>query len=136
MNSDKRSELIDYKSGNEHILIVDDDELVLKMLSDMLFSLGYNVKACQNTTEAKEYFEEHHALIDMVVFDLEMPGDSGDELYEAFKSTKPLIKALLVTAHSNDERITKVISDGCNYFLQKPFNIERLSHAMREVLEL
>jgi two-component system, cell cycle sensor histidine kinase and response regulator CckA len=64
-----------------------------------------------------------------------MPGMSGGETYDRFKTLNGNIKVLLSSGYSINGEAARILNRGCNGFIQKPFNIEDLSRKIREVLD-
>jgi len=60
---------------------------------------------------------------------------SGGETYDRLKEINPEIKVLLSSGYSIRGQATGILNRGCNGFIQKPFNMEQLSHKFREILD-
>ena len=125
----------DLLRGEETILLVDDEDMIIDVGKQILKRLGYNVLLAQSGKEAVDIYEENKDMIDMVILDMIMPDMDGGEVYDRLKGTNPEIKVLLATGYSIDEQATEILNRGCNGFIQKPFNIEELSHSLREILD-
>ena len=96
--------------------------------------MGYTViKACCGD-DAVRVFTESQQQIDLVILDLIMPDIGGGEVFDRLRSIKPGIKVLLASGYSMGDA-TAIIARGCNGFIQKPFGMEKLSHAIREVID-
>ncbi len=121
--------------GEETILLVDDEELVMGVAQQMLEKLGYRVIPAGNGGEALRIFEEERGSIDMVILDMIMPDMGGGEIFDRLKGLAPGVKVLLSSGYSIDGRATEIINRGCDGFIQKPFNIKALSHKIREILD-
>jgi signal transduction histidine kinase/CheY-like chemotaxis protein len=122
-------------NGSETILVVDDEEMVLNVASQMLRQLGYEVMTASSGEEALDIYLAHRSKIHLVVLDIIMPGMDGGETYDRLKRFEPGIKVLLSSGYSIDDAAMEIMQRGCNGFLQKPFNFERLSKKVREVLD-
>jgi CheY-like chemotaxis protein len=121
-------------SGPETILLVDDEPFILDVGEKMLIKMGYTViKACCGE-EALRVFGHSHQKIDLVILDMIMPDIGGDEVFDRLKKIKSSIKVLLATGDSRGQAAT-TMDKGCNGFIQKPFSMEKLSHAIREVID-
>ena len=121
-------------SGPETILLVDDEPYILDVGEKMLKKMGYTVlKACCGE-EAVRVFSDACQDIDLVILDIIMPDIGGDEVYDRLKKIKSNIKVLLASGDSRGDAGT-TIDKGCNGFIQKPFSMERLSHAIRKVID-
>ncbi len=120
--------------GPETILLVDDEPYILDVGMKMLGKMGYTViKACCGE-EAVRIFTASHQQIDLVILDLIMPDISGGEVFDRLRKIRPNTKVLLASGYSMGDAAA-IIDRGCNGFIQKPFGMEKLSHAIREVIE-
>ncbi len=120
--------------GNETILLVDDEALVIDVGVQLLEKLGYTVFEAQSGRDAIRIFTERNRTIDMLILDMVMPGMGGGEVYDQIKRIDPKVKVLLSSGYSIDGQATKILNRGCEGFIQKPFNMEDLSKKIREVL--
>jgi two-component system cell cycle sensor histidine kinase/response regulator CckA len=59
----------------------------------------------------------------------------GGETYDRLKEISPDIKVLLSSGYSIEGQASQILARGCDGFIQKPFNIKKLSHKLREVLD-
>jgi two-component system, cell cycle sensor histidine kinase and response regulator CckA len=121
--------------GTETLLLVDDEEHVLKVAQLMLEKLGYRVLAAKSSKEAIELFAGSKEIIDLAVLDMIMPDMGGGMLYEKLKEMNPDIKALLSSGYSIDGQAMEIIKKGCNGFIQKPFGLADLSRKVRNILD-
>ena len=64
-----------------------------------------------------------------------MPGMGGGEVYERLKDIDPEVKVLLSSGYSIDGKATEILNRGCQGFIQKPFNIEKLSQKVKNILD-
>jgi CheY-like chemotaxis protein len=120
--------------GNETILLVDDESMVLDVGRDILKSLGYTVIAAHGGEEALALYKQNRDRIHLVVLDMIMPGMDGGKTYTHLKKLNPEIKVLLCSGYSINEEVTAIMEKGCNGFIQKPFNLKEIAIKIREVL--
>ncbi|MEA1948710.1 MAG: response regulator, partial [Thermodesulfobacteriota bacterium] len=113
--------------GNETVLLVDDENMVIEGCREMLTKMGYNVTIARNGKDAIEIYKENQDKIDIVIIDIIMPGLSGGETYDILQEMNPDINVLLSSGHSINGQATEILERGCNGFIQKPFNINMLS---------
>jgi len=85
--------------------------------------------------EAAEIYRRRQHDISLVVLDMIMPGIGGVQTFDLLRSIDPNIRVIIATGFSDDDEVNDLMQLGCKGFLQKPFNIERLSHKLREVLD-
>jgi len=121
--------------GKETILLVDDEEGTIQVEELMLKELGYEVLPAKSGKEAVDLYRRRAAKFDLVALDMIMPEMNGRETYDALKKINPDVKVLLVSGYSLNKQIEELMNQGCNGFIQKPFDIVQLSQKIREVLE-
>ncbi|MBW2406328.1 MAG: PAS domain S-box protein [Deltaproteobacteria bacterium] len=122
--------------GTETILLVDDEDMIVDVSRKLLEKLGYTVLTAVSGREAIEMYQKHLKKIALVIVDMIMPGLDGGETYDELKKIDPNIKVLLASGYSIDGQAQDILYRGCNGFIQKPFNIKRLSHKVRTVLDI
>ena len=120
--------------GNETVLLVDDEEVVIDVGVQLLKKLGYNVLEAGSGKEAIRIFSEKSDKVDMVILDMIMPDIGGGEVYDRIKEIDPKVKVLLSSGYSIDGQATDILERGCNGFIQKPFNMKAMSKKIREIL--
>ncbi len=120
--------------GNETILLVDDEQMMLESAQELLEELGYQVLKAENGPRALEIFKREHDHIDLVVLDMIMPGMTGGEVFDRLRRIDPHIKVLLSSGYSIDGEATEILDRGCDGFLQKPFRVETVSRKIREII--
>ncbi|RPH48363.1 MAG: hybrid sensor histidine kinase/response regulator [Desulfobacteraceae bacterium] len=121
--------------GNETLLLVDDEEDILKISTEMLNRLGYKVISAMDGIEAVRLFTEKKDDIHLVILDMVMPGMNGSETFDLLKKIKPDLKVLLSSGYSLSEEASQILNNGHNSFIQKPFDINRVSSKIRELLD-
>jgi len=121
--------------GDETILVVDDEKMILDVSLDMLESLGYRVYMAGNFKEATSVYIEKQYEIDLVILDMIMPGVSGRDIFDQLREINPGVKVLLASGYSINGEAQAILDRGCNGFIQKPFGLNELSRRVREVLD-
>jgi PAS domain S-box-containing protein len=121
--------------GNETILVVDDEQVVLDVSRSMAEHLGYTVYAFQDAQEALAMYRERQDEIDLVILDMVMPGMSGQEAFHRFRQINPDVKVLLASGYSINGQARQILAGGCNGFIQKPFNLDQLATTIRRMLD-
>jgi two-component system, cell cycle sensor histidine kinase and response regulator CckA len=122
--------------GTETILLVDDEDMIIDVSQQLLEKLGYTVFTAASGGEAIDIYKKHLKEISLVIIDMIMPELNGGETYDELKKINPDIKVLLASGYSLDGQAQKIIDRGCNGFIQKPFNIKKLSNKIRTVLDI
>jgi signal transduction histidine kinase/ActR/RegA family two-component response regulator len=120
--------------GSGKLLLVEDDQILLRMCDQMLRSLGYSVLATSSPQSALCLAEEHAGEILLLVTDIVMPGMNGHELAARLKLRYPNLKCLLMSGFTSDIIARQGIMDGSNSFIQKPFSMVDLAAKVRATL--
>jgi two-component system cell cycle sensor histidine kinase/response regulator CckA len=121
--------------GSETVLLVDDEDMILDVSRDLLEKLGYEVLTVKSGIEAIEVYRTSQKKIDIVILDMVMPKMGGGDTYEKLKEIDPAVKVLLSSGYSIDGQASKILSRGCDGFIQKPFDIKSLSFEIRKILD-
>jgi len=115
------------------VIVVDDDDGMLKAEATIVHSLGYPCRAATCAEDALRQYKERPA--DVVVSDWNMPGSSGLELCAALKRLDPHVYFILVTAHET-VKLLDGVRGGVDDFVVKPVDIDDLSVRLRAAARL
>lgn len=120
-------------AANQKVLVVDDDEHILRSLSQYLELEDFNVVSASSGVEALEKFTTEKP--DLVVLDVMMPGMDGFQVLETLRKDahKPNVPVLMLTARDQHADIMKGYQMGATSYLIKPFNLDELVDAIREL---
>ncbi|MCP4604745.1 MAG: response regulator [Proteobacteria bacterium] len=121
--------------GNETILVVEDEESLLKFTSLVLKKMGYNVLEASNGKEAIEIAMNQTDPIDLLLTDVIMPGMNGKEIYKKLSVTHPLMKILYMSGYPDNVIARHGIIDKNENLLQKPTTVDRLAEKVRQTLD-
>jgi len=121
--------------GHETILVVEDEDIVRRVVVKKLRQLGYTVLEAENGAEALKLFEQHRENIHLLITDVIMPGLNGRELAGKIRETKAGLLVLYMSGYSQD-----VITSNGNLnpglsFLKKSAIKTDLSLKVRELLD-
>ena len=125
----------DMPSGDEKILLVDDELDITNIGEEILTRLGYKVKCQNDPLKALEEFRQNSDGYDLVITDMSMPGMTGEELSAEMVKIRSDIPIILSTGY--DEKFTKkgkkktAIKD----YLMKPINLGELANAVRQTID-
>ncbi|HLN29166.1 MAG TPA: ATP-binding protein [Gemmataceae bacterium] len=122
-------------TGNETILLVEDEDAVRAITRHVLQSWGYTVLEARRGGEAILLCQQHQGKIDLVVSDVVMPEIGGRELVERVTMLHPGIKVLYLSGYTDDAVVRHGILQAEVAFLQKPFRPAALANKVREVLD-
>ena len=123
------------ESGRGRILLIDDQETVREVCSAMLQTLGYLVSTACDGREGVEFYRRSGSNIDLVIIDMIMPNLGGRDCFREIKAMNPEVKAILSTGFSLDGAVQEIINEGIIGFIQKPYRLEQLSHAVSKAMD-
>ena len=121
--------------GEETVLLVDDEAMILDVGRQMLEKMGYEVITADSGKAALDIYRKKKDDISLVILDIIMPEMGGGETYDKMKKVNPDIRVLLSSGYSIDGEATEILKRGCNGFIQKPFSVSGLSLKLREILD-
>jgi PAS domain S-box-containing protein len=120
--------------GTEHILIIDDEELLVEWGQASLERLGYSVTALTDSMEALKLFSVDPSRFDLVITDQTMPNLTGLHLARKLMAIRTNIPIILCTGHSDSVSPEKARETGIKEFLMKPLGKQQLAEVIRKVL--
>ena len=112
------------EASEQHILIIDDDESLLTVISNMIGKLGHQVRICRSKNNLDLAMQQPETF-DCVLTDREMGALSGNDILQLFKAATPDKPVYLMTARMDYDTV-KAKEEGFDGFLQKPFNLKTL----------
>lgn len=115
------------------ILIADDEEKILKILTRLLSDEQYNVKAVENGQKAVAALQSFQP--DIILMDQNMPGLSGIEALEVIKEKYPEVPVIIITAFGEVSMAVDAIKKGAYDYLEKPFDNDKLLLLIKRALE-
>lgn len=113
-----------------HIMLVDDEEDFVEMLSLRLKEIGENVVAVYSGSACLEALEKME--IDVIILDVKMPGMDGIEALQEIKKRFPLVEVIMLTGHGTMESAVQGMKLGAFDFLFKPADFEELTGKLNE----
>lgn len=123
------------EGGSETILLVEDEEIILKLCKRMLENLGYKVLTAKIPNEAIKLSKGYSGSIDLLLTDVVMPNMNGMELSEQLKKGRSELEVLFMSGYTaNVIAHHGILKDGLK-FLPKPFSSEELAHKVRNALK-
>ncbi|WP_300675371.1 PAS domain S-box protein [Desulfoluna sp.] len=122
-------------SGDETVLVVEDNEVVRNMTVSVLTRQGYCVYNAASAEEALAFLDEFGGTVDLLLTDVVMPGMNGRELYTQVSALYSGVRALYMSGYSDDVIAHHGVLEEGIHFIQKPFTIEALTRKVRDVLE-
>lgn len=124
--------------GKPRILVMDDEEIIQDVLSNMLDFLGYEADIASNGSQAIEMYvkaKESSKPFDALIMDLTIHGGmGGKEAIQDLLKIDPEVKAIVSSGYSNDPAVTNFHEFGFKAVIAKPFKIEELSSVLKKVV--
>jgi nitrogen-specific signal transduction histidine kinase/CheY-like chemotaxis protein len=131
---DAKPEIMPISQG-ETVLLVEDDQPILKLAREILHKLGYQVLAADKPTKAMRLAEEYAGRIHLLVTDVIMPEMDGHELAEKLAALYPGIKYMFMSGYTADIITHRgILGDGVR-LLHKPFSKTDLATTVRKTLD-
>jgi len=128
-------EVTSANQGKEHILLVDDEEQIIDIETQILERLGYKVTAKTDSQEALEEFSALSEKFDLVITDMTMPKMTGAQLALKLMDIKPDIPVILCTGFNETINEEKALAMGIDRFVMKPIIKDDLANTIRTVLD-
>ncbi len=124
-----------HPTGNERILLVDDEAVIARLETQMLERLGYRVTSCTDSIEAATLFKNSPRTFDLVLSDMTMPHMTGDELAGELTAVRPEIPVIICTGFSERIHPDTIKTKGIKALLMKPVMLSDLADTVRRVLD-
>ena len=121
--------------GRETILVVEDEEALLKVMQRALEGRGYQVHPARSPAAARQWLDQHRGTLDLLLTDVVMPGGSGPELVAYARRGRPGLPALFISGYADEATLRYGLDQENATLLPKPFHPEKLVAQVREVLD-
>jgi PAS domain S-box-containing protein len=122
------------RGAHEQVLVVDDEEALVRLTTDTLTALGYVPVGFTSSTEALAAFTAHPDRFDAVVTDERMPGLSGTALIRALRAVRPAVPVLLMSGYLGAAVVRRAREVGADAVLGKPVPAHELAVALARLL--
>ena len=119
-------------TSNAHILVIDDEQGLCRMLEAILGDLGYQVTSFTDPVTALKRYSPH--AYSMVITDIKMPGMSGIEVLQKIKERDPDVPILVITGYATVDLSIQALRSGAFDILTKPFEPEEILNRVKNVL--
>jgi two-component system cell cycle sensor histidine kinase/response regulator CckA len=116
------------------ILLVDDEKIVRNSAKRLLERLGYTVFLAEHGEAALKIYKKEKERISLVLLDLIMPEMNGPTAFKELKKMDSDVKVLLLSGYPKDEKIETLLEEGAMGFMQKPFDMQAISEAIKKAL--
>jgi DNA-binding response OmpR family regulator len=125
------------ESGKRKILIVDDDQELVELITDVLERDGrFQVRSVNNGFDAGMMVKEYSP--DLLVLDVMLPDINGKEVCQRVRSDPAMddVKIICISGMVEEDKIEDLKAAGANDFLHKPFEVETLIERMCQLLDI
>ncbi len=120
-------------SESLHVLLVDDEAAIRRILGNELRSNGLEVDTAESAAQARQWLGSHTP--DVIVLDVRMPGMSGDVFLRELPTLSPNVPVIILTGHANVDLAVQCMKDGASDLITKPCSVEHLEMAIRRAAE-
>ncbi len=124
-----------FEVGNERILLVDDEEVIVSLETQMLERLGYIVTPHSNSLDALEDFKISPESFDLVITDMSMPNMTGAQFAKKIISIRPDVPVIICSGYSEAINHEKADEMGISGFLMKPIIISEMAKTVRGTID-
>lgn len=121
--------------GNERIMFVDDEEIIVNLASEVLRLYGYKITPFTDAVLAMQNFEKHPDDYDLVITDMSMPCLTGLQLTQKIKEIRPDLSIILCSGYSETIYKERALTLGISRYVPKPLMMDNLVRVIRELLD-
>ena len=121
--------------GHEAILFVDDDDVIRHSSQKLLEKAGHTVLTAPRGEEALEIYSQQAIKVDLVLLDLIIPGMGGARCLERLLEIHPLVRVIIITGYSREEKTMQTGEARACGYLRKPYSGKALLNTIRGVLD-
>ena len=115
------------------LLVIDDDEEILKLMTRTLEKEGYDVHGASDGTEGLNIIEK--TKVDVIITDIQMKGLNGIEVFQQAKKMYRDIEGIMVTGHKDQQLAIQAVRAGAIDYITKPINLDDLIFAIQKAIE-
>ncbi|HUV51070.1 MAG TPA: PAS domain S-box protein [Anaerolineae bacterium] len=115
------------------VLVIEDQEPLVKLLGEILERLGYRVLEASTGGEAVEIAKTFDGNIDIALLDIKLPDMEGGRVYPLIMEARPNLKVIVCSGYGIDGPAQKILDAGAQAFIRKPFLISTLAEKLKEV---
>jgi DNA-binding NtrC family response regulator len=114
----------------KRVLVVDDEPMIVSLLSTILREKGWDVTEARSGTDGIDQLDR--VRFDVILTDLVMPGDSGIDLLRAAKEIHPDVEVILMTGYANADTAIEAMRNGAFHYIMKPLKTEEVVHLVEK----
>jgi DNA-binding NtrC family response regulator len=120
-------------SAQTRILIVDDDENIIKTLATILNDQDYSVDTATTGSEAISKTQKNQ--YDLMLIDIRLPDMEGVDLLNKINDTEPKIRKIIMTGFPTLQNAVTAVNKGADAYIIKPFNVEKMLGVIKEQID-
>ena len=118
------------------ILVVEDDDVSYMLLNEILSSYPVKIFRALDGVEAVDIFQKNKSAYNLILMDIRLPKLNGYDATQKIKEINPTIPIIAVTAYAHSQGIIDCYDSGCDDFIAKPFDINRILKVIEHYLVL
>jgi PAS domain S-box-containing protein len=123
------------EGGNEKILVVEDEEILRRLLVEILSSHGYSVMTASDGAEGLDLYRKHHRELDAVILDMGLPKLPGQALFLKIRQINPKPAVILASGYLDEDLKSDLFELGAGAFVAKPYKTVELLKTVRIKLD-
>ncbi len=131
----KESVSVKMPTGNESILLIDDEESLVDIASRMLQKIGYKVETQTDPIKALDLYRLGHSRFDLIITDMTMPNLSGEQLIVEIIKINPKVPVIMCTGFSDKIDRERALEIGAHNYIEKPLDKIQLASIVRKTLD-
>jgi len=120
--------------GKRTVLVIEDEEAEVGITRTVLEKLGYHVLGVKSGMEAVNVARTFEGEIDLVFLDIVLPDMGGEEVYSLLMEARPDMKVIVCSGYANDGLVQRLLGEGVQAYIQKPFTVATVSETLDEIL--
>jgi two-component system cell cycle sensor histidine kinase/response regulator CckA len=124
------------KSASTTVLVVDDEQEVLRVVETMLADYGYRIILARGADNAIRMFEQMAHKPDLILTDVVMPGMSGPMMVEHLQRIHPGIHVLFMSGYDDRQIVQKYVVQKGFALISKPFTPVKLATAVKDAVDV
>jgi CheY-like chemotaxis protein len=121
--------------GNERILLIDDEEMLVELTKELLTALGYQVEGFNNPVKAVAAFSAEPDRFDLVITDMTMPKMTGDRVAQEILSIRPDMPIILCTGFNQKMSAETALDIGITGYAEKPVDMKTMAEKVRAAID-
>jgi two-component system, cell cycle sensor histidine kinase and response regulator CckA len=122
-------------NGHGTILVVEDEQLMLRLLEKFLSQQGYQVLIASDGEEAVEVYHLHRLEIDVVLLDVGLPKLTGWDVLLKMKEDNPDVRVVIATGYLAPKMKTDMLRIAVKHFVDKPYVLDELLETIQSLID-